>query len=124
MISADNAGGVCSKTLSVNLTTSSNGGTSKSLISAWLISTSTGKPLDKFLPATLISLAFAPKSDFNVEFKYYGMFSFIASIITSPFTSNGNNFFVKFLYNIEKKHIKNNYFKYFAVYSIFKIKKF
>ena len=64
------------------------------------------------------------EKDFNVEFKYYGMFSFIASIITSPFTSNGNNFFVKFLYNIEKKLIKNNYFKYFAVYSIFKIKKF
>ena len=63
------------------------------------------------------------EKDFNVEFKYYGMFSFIASIITSPFTSNGNNFFVKFLYNIEKKLIKNNYFKYFAVYAIFKIKK-
>ena len=64
------------------------------------------------------------EKDFNVEFKYYGMFSFIASIITSPFTSNGNNFFVKFLYNIEKKLIKNNYFKYFALYSIFKLKKF
>jgi len=63
------------------------------------------------------------EKDFKIEFKYYGMFSFLASIITSLFTKNGNNFFVKFLYNLEKKLIKNNYFKYFAVYSIFKLKK-
>jgi|TARA_B110000027_G_scaffold107707_1_gene114670 SAM-dependent methyltransferase len=61
--------------------------------------------------------------DFNIEFKYYGMISFIASIITSPFTGNGNNFFVKLLYSIEKKLLKHNYFKYFGHYVIFKVKK-
>jgi SAM-dependent methyltransferase len=61
--------------------------------------------------------------DLNIEFKYYGMISFITSIITSPFTSNGNNFFVKCLYSIEKKLLKHNYFKYFGHYVIFKVKK-
>tara|TARA_B110000444_G_C18729996_1_gene542850 strand:- start:317 stop:1093 length:777 start_codon:yes stop_codon:yes gene_type:complete len=61
--------------------------------------------------------------DFNIEFKYYGMISFIASIITSPFTGNGNNFFVKLLYSIEKKLLKHKYFKYFGHYVIFKVKK-
>ena len=61
--------------------------------------------------------------DFNIEFKYYGMISFIASIITSPFTGNGNNFFVKLLYSIEKRLLKHNYFKYFGHYVIFKVKK-
>ena len=63
------------------------------------------------------------EKDFQIKFTYYGMFSFIASIITSPFTKNGNNFLVKFLYNIEKKLLKNDKFKYFAHYVIFKIEK-
>ncbi len=63
------------------------------------------------------------EKDFKIEFKYYGMFSFIASIISSPFTKNGNNFLVNFFYNLEKKLIANDNFKYYAVYSIFKLKK-
>ena len=38
------------------------------------------------------------ENKFSVQFYYFGMFSFIASVITSPFTKNPNNFLVKFLY--------------------------
>ena len=72
-----------------------------------------------FYKSDLVNL----EKDFEIEFKYYGMFSFIASIVTSPFTNNGNNFFVKFLYSIEKKLLKNSYFKYYGHYVIFKLKK-
>ena len=60
---------------------------------------------------------------FSVQFYFFGMFSFVASVLTSPFTKNPNNFLVKSLNFFEKKLIQSNYFKYFAHYFILKISK-